>query len=245
MPRLVTKVRPERVDFPFAALPAVSAETKAALERDVFRANDRYLNEFLEKYAFCPYSRDARRKGEVHRYMHYCECLDPRPLVELMHRIAGDSTHVVAQVMLPCIDVTAPDFARFVHQLTDFAHAELGGRDVLAVAPLHPALNFSQTTPEALIPLFRRTPDPTIQWVRLDALESVYAGRESDTVFVEASSIDAYLEKNPKKAPLYETIAKANAAMTKRLSVDLVVALLEEIANDASVSHRRILGSIS
>lgn len=241
MSRLVTKVRPDRVDFPFTALPRISTEVRSALEREAFRANDRYLHEFLEKYAFCPYSREARRKGEVHRYLHYCDQLDARPLVELMHQIAGDPRQVVAQVILPCIQVTAPDFARFVHQLTDFAHAEMGTRDVLAVAPLHPALSFNEATPEALIPLFRRTPDPTIQWVRLDALESIYEGRENDTVFVEAGAIDAYLAKNPKKTPLYETIAKTNAAMTKRLSVDVVVALLKDIADDAHGSYARLL----
>ena len=35
----------------------------------------------------------------------------------------------------------------------------------LACAPLHPALPFVETSMYGMVPLFRRAPDPTIQWV--------------------------------------------------------------------------------
>ena len=111
----------------------------------------------------------------------------------------------------------------------------------MAVAPLHPELRYNQSTPEALIPLFRRTPDPTIQWVRLDALEGIYAGKESDTVFVDVAAIDEYMAHSANRTPLYETIAKANAAMAKRLSTPTVEALLADIATDAAQSYEKIL----
>ncbi|MEZ4221476.1 MAG: DUF1415 family protein [Polyangiaceae bacterium] len=241
MSEVVTRERAARVEFPFACLAPLDDGVRARIEAEALRVNDRYLEEFLEKYAFCPYSREGRRRGEVQRYVHFCDSHDPEPLVERMRQVAADESQVVAQVIFPLIDVSAVDFERFCRQLTDYAHSQLFDHDVLAAAPLHPDLRFTQSNPEALIPLFRRTPDPTLQWVRLDALQNLYSGRESDTVFVDASSIDSYLRDNAGRTPLYETIAQANAKMLQRLSVPTVEALLSDIARDARDSYARIL----
>ncbi len=238
---ILTRTAPTRVEFPFEALEPASASVKRALEREALRVNDRYLEEFLEKYAFCPYSREGRRKGQVHRYVHYCDSHDPESLIELMQEVAADPQQVVVQVIMPGIDVSPEDWIRFGKELTDYGHAKLGGPNVLACAPLHPALPYNTLNPEAMIPLFRRTPDPTIQWVRLDGLAAIYEGRGGDTVFVDVNSIGDYMEHVSPPVNLYERIAQTNAAMAKRMSFEVIEALLGSIATDARKSYARVL----
>ena len=238
---VLTRAAPTRVEFPFEALEPATAAVKERLEREALRVNDRYLEEFLEKYAFCPYSREGRKKGEVHRYVHYCDSHDPEPLVELMHQVAADPQRIVVQVIMPVIDVSPEEWIRFGQELTDYGHAKLGGPSVLACAPLHPELPYNTLNSEAMIPLFRRTPDPTIQWVRLDTLAEIYDGRGGDTVFVDANAIGDYMEHVSPQLNLYERIAETNAAMAKRLSFDVIETLLGSIASDARESYARVL----
>ncbi len=237
----LTRAAPTHIEFPFEALEPATASVKKRLEREALRVNDRYLEEFLEKYAFCPYSREGRKKGQVHRYVHYCDSHDPGSLVELMHKVAADPQQVVVQVIMPLIDASPEGWIRFSQELTDYGHARLGGPSVLACAPLHPELPYNTLNPEAMIPLFRRTPDPTIQWVRLDGLASIYEGRGGDTVFVDANAIGDYMEHVSPQVNLYERIAETNAAMAKRLSFEVIEALLGSIARDARQSYARVL----
>ena len=64
---------------------------------------------------------------------------------------------------------------------------------MLACAPLHPKLPFVEANMYGLVPLFRRAPDPTIQWVRLDGLEALYAGRGSDNQYLQVQDIESFV----------------------------------------------------
>jgi hypothetical protein len=238
---LHTKGAPERIWVAFDPLPKLAPATREAIAVEALRVNMRYLEEFIEEYAFCPFSRQGRQQGQVHRYVHWYDDRDLTPLIELMHRVAADPQQVVVQVIMPLIDVEPRLWVRFCHELTAYAHARLPGPPVLAVAPLHPRLAFNPATPARLVPLFRRTPDPTIQWVRLDGLEAIYEGRGSGTAFVDIDAIAAFIAAAPKRPPLWDRIAETNAAMAKRLTVDRVVALLEGFERDARDSYAGIL----
>lgn len=240
MSQLVTRQPPSSLEFPFEALEAAPQALREQMEREALRVNCRYLEEFLEKYAFCPYSRGARKKNTVSHYVYYCDSHDPAPLVRRMAAIAADPQQVVAQVIFPAVDVTPKDWIRFSHDLTAYAHAQIGGGAVLACAPLHPELPYTTSCAEGMIPLFRRTPDPTIQWVRLDGLAAIYKGRGGDTVFVEPSSIMDYVATASTRPDLYQRIAETNAAMAKRLTFPIVEDLLADIARDAQKSYARI-----
>ncbi len=240
MSQIVTRKPPSHLDFPFDPLEPAAEILREHMQSEALRVNRRYLEEFLEKYAFCPYSRGGRRKNTVHQYVYYCDSHDAAPLVQLMAEVARDPQQVVVQVIMPAIQVAPDDWIRFSHDLTAYGHAQLGGAAVLACAPLHPELPYNTEGPEAMIPLFRRTPDPTIQWVRLDGLAAIYEGRGADTVFVEAKSILDYLATASTRPNLYQRIAETNAAMAKRLTFPVVEALLREIARDAQKSYARI-----
>lgn len=239
MKRVMTKNAPEHVTPPFKALGPLSPAARQAVTREAERVNSRYLDEFLERWAFCPFAKEGRKRGEVFRYVHLFETLDLEPLFALHERIARDERQIVAQVIAPGIQVDAEEWATFCHAVTAVAHARLG-KEVVAVAPLHPELPYGTGAAAEMVPLFRRTPDPTIQWVRLDALERIYEGRGAGTVFVDAGSVEDFLAAMEEAhKPLWDSIADSNAKAAQSFGLDRLEGLLARIAQDARESFAR------
>ena len=170
---------------PYLPLPQLEEPLKAALEREALRVNDRYLHECIEGHAFCPFARGGRLAGQTSRYVFHADTPSLEPLLALMAAIAADERQVVAQVIVPRVEVSPEAWVRFVDALTGAGHVRLGKRAVLAFAALHPHLRYNTESPAGMVPLFRRAPDPTIQWVRLDAIAEIYEGRDDDTLFVD------------------------------------------------------------
>ena len=117
----------------------------------------------------------------------------------------------------------------------------MGGHRVLAVAPLHPQLSYQDTSANGMLTLFRRTPDPTIQWVRLEALSEIYEGRTCCPRFVPPEQIMRTLREAPPATGLYDRIAETNRAMAERIGVKNVEKLLREISEEAARNYASIL----
>jgi len=227
-------------EVPWEPLPKLGAAARSAIEEEALRLNDRYLLEVIERYAFCPFAKEGRTAGQTRRTVVISDSRSMEPLLEAMEETVRLGA-VVAQIILPLVELGAADFIRFCVELTAAGHARMAGRPVLAVAPLHPELPFGET-PLAMVPLFRRSPDPTIQWVRLDGLESIYAGRSSEDHYVSPDELLQYFERYPKGMPsLYDRIAMTNTAMAKRLGVPHVVDLLRGISAEGRRRYQRIL----
>lgn len=230
---------------PFEPLPPLPVEAKLAIEAAALEANDRYLETFLEPHSFCPFSRAGRARGQTLRFVHYAESCDLTPFFDRMADAARDPSRVVIQVIAPLIEASPSAWSQFCHELTAAGNERLrhgpgGGSDLFAVAPLHPELPYSAHDAYALIPLFRRTPDPTIQWVRLDALESLYRGRTGDTVYADPDHLDAVFAQ-PRRRPLFERIAETNQKMAQRLGVSAVERSLRSISHAARAQYATIL----
>ena len=226
---------------PFDALPPLTPALRAAIEAAALANNDRYLEAFLEPHSFCPFARGGRLRGQTRRIVHLAERAEAAPLLALFEDAAREPAHAVIQVILPMIEVAPEAWIRFCQDLTAAGNQARGeAQAVFAVAPLHPALRYSSANPYALIPLFRRTPDPTIQWVRLDALARLYAGRGSDKVYVDPEELDGYLAR-PRKSPLFERIAETNPAMATRRGSDEVERTLRDLADAARRRYTQLL----
>ncbi|MBM4346101.1 MAG: hypothetical protein FJ100_22235 [Deltaproteobacteria bacterium] len=226
--------------LPFAPLPPLPPDQTEALRAAALHANDRYLADFVEAYGFCPYARKGRRLGQVFRYVHYASDADARPLVHLLHEVAADRRQLVVQVIVPLVEVGAEAWTRFCAALVEHGNCGLERDDRLATAALHPKLNYREDNPFSLLTLFRRAPDPTIQWVRMDAVRALYAGRDGGTRAVSPEEVDALLARPP-MTPLYDRIAHTNAAMARRLRVAWVEELLAGFRADAQREYQRIL----
>ncbi|MBK6516268.1 MAG: Rieske 2Fe-2S domain-containing protein [Polyangiaceae bacterium] len=240
LPSVAAPAPPPLPELPFTPLPALDVATQRRLRAAALQANDRYVLGFLEQHSVCPFARGGRLQGQVARFVHFVESDDPAPFVELMRRAADDPTKAVVQVILPLVSVEPSDWYRFCHQITAAANARLRDGETFAVAPLHPALPYKTENRSALIPLFRRTPDPTVQWVRLDAIEALYQGRSGEDVYVAPTDILKFLAV-PRKTPLFDRIAETNLKMARRLGFDQVERTLREIHLQAQSSYQRIL----
>lgn len=226
--------------LPFEPLPALPAAQIEQLKAAAMRANDRYLVDFVEEYGFCPYARKGRRLGQVFRYFYYATDADAQPLADLMRRVAADRQQAVVQVVLPLVDADGEAWTRFCGALVEYANHPLGRDDRMATAALHPRLSYRTDNPFSLLTLFRRAPDPTIQWVRMDAVRALYEGRGDGTRAVAIEDIDALLAKPP-MTPLYDRIAITNQAMARRLRVQWIEELLAGYSADAQREYHRIL----
>ncbi len=236
---------PDRVRIPYESLEPLSPRRLEALRTEAWRANDRYVIDVVEEFSFCPYARKGRQDGLTARYLHCADAPDEPTvaarLLDLLTRVAADKGQVVVQVVLPLVEVGPNDWHRFCQDLVMFGNTLLPRGDHLATAALHPELPFVDGNPFSLIPLFRRSPDPTIQWVRMDAVHDLYAGRESGTKFLPLADLDAYLDGPPPPKPLYDRIAETNLKMARRLGTDHLVRTLAEIRDDAQRAYAEVL----
>ena len=209
-------------------MPGSNERERVAIERAALAQNFIYVRDFVEGWGLCPYSREARRLGQTSRYVHFQTTTDLSELTDLFVDIAEDPRQIVAQIIFPDLRVEPLAWIDFCHQLTRAGHARRGGPDVLANAALHPSLPYSKKSAFALIPLFRRAPDPTIQLVRLSELERLYEGRQKGSTFVDPSDIHRLLEAAVPKS-LYDRVAEANQQTANRLGIAHIEAELAEL----------------
>jgi len=229
---------PSKVDWPFAHQ-TWTGEQLAGAREIALRANDGYLDQFVEGHNLCPYAREGRRRNEAQRQVHFQTSSDLEQLLTLFLRCVDDPQCVVMQVIFPDLDVDPVAWIEFCHRVTKLGHRRRGGPDVMANAALHPALAFHQATAYALIPLFRRAPDPTIQWVRLTHLEKLYAGRAKGSTFVDPAQIIDFLQSKTNKS-LYDRVAEANYATAQQLGVAKLEQQLHALHLSTKDSYRRM-----
>jgi len=233
---------PPSVAIPFAALPAIEPARRDAIAAEALRANDRYLLEFIEEYSFCPYARRGRELQQVARYVHYADTIDVAPLLALMAHVAADPSLIVVQVILPLIEVNPAKWRVFCQQVTARGNHDRHRDQWLVTAALHPELAYTERNAFSLIPLFRRAPDPTIQWVRKAPLDSLYAGRGRGSSYIAPEDIEALLQApKPPPRPLYDRIAITNQRMARRLGLPFVERILAEYRDEARRNYADIL----
>jgi hypothetical protein len=162
--------------------PATDAEVQAALSR-----NDRYLQEFIEALAICPYARSCRETGRLYREVQ----LDSDPDADkLAAHIVGLQSSLapeieVGLIILPHVKQPARDFERLVSQVQRIYQQGLQakGQSVeFFVVAFHPDLPMILHNQNVAVRFMRRSPDPTIQLVRPQAIERVRGERPAEVV---------------------------------------------------------------
>lgn len=224
--------------LPFSLEHPVPESQRAAIEARALAANDRYVLDLLEKENFCPYARAGRERGRTERRVHFADTDSLAPIADIFADAVPRDVEVL-QVIFPLVPVEPQAFSRFVNDVTD-ALNQTQPRPVFASAALHPHLPYRRETPAGLISLFRRAPDPTLQWVRLSTLDNIYRGRKGGTSFVDLNNVAAILEATNKR-DLYEEIALANQSTAERLGIDWLDAHLAALANETQAAYRTIL----
>src|SRR5262249_36500091 len=133
----------------------------AVFADEVLRIHERFLVEVIEKLHLCPWAEGTRQSGALKRAV----ILDQDPVSEIL---AWDEEVLVGTLIFPRFS-DGPD--AFDQHLKEIRKREKEQRTSPFVTALfHPSLSFSTETPDQMVPLFRRSPDPSVQFIRHQAL---------------------------------------------------------------------------
>jgi hypothetical protein len=199
---------------------------------EVLRVHERFLVEVVEAHGLCPWAEGARTTGALRRAVILDEH-DALPQV-----LALDDKVIVAILIYPRFRGGVAEFEALVQRLRAREEAARGERSPFVTALFHPALKFSTDTPQQLLTLFRRSPDPSLQLVRYASLQSVRSAAP-DGKFLFTGGIEALaeLERRLSTIPVSERIARDNAATVASVGLDRILALLDDIRADRDRSY--------
>ena len=213
-----------------------------AIEREIVAqaldGNRWWQQSIVEALNLCPWAMSARREGRA-RVEVFTGAVprDPRggitpPLRDLVVDLLHDDRVEVFQLVFPGLPLDALGFERWAKALTAAAHDAFGRSAVVAVAAFHPALPWRREPALALVPLLRRAPDPTVQWLRLDVLERVREGRSQGDVWLPSDPVEAARVLAEAARPsVAARVAEANAARVASIGHDTLEARLRARAD--------------
>jgi hypothetical protein len=211
------------------------------LVKEALRINERYLAEIVEEFDLCPWARGVRNTPKLRRKVFLSAEDSPALRQEVANEVEGFAAHTEAEIGLlifPKLVCDAGSFRAFVASLEAAHAAEHPRHDIpLAMAAFHPRAEADLSSPARLVSFIRRSPDPTIQLVRRDAMAKVRQGEGGGSTFAE--SLDAFMPLMGKKAKVSvsDNIAKTNLRTVERVGVEVIEKLLEDIAKDRRKSY--------
>lgn len=211
-----------------------------ALAREAVRVYRRYAVEIVEGLVFCPYAERARQDGRTREVALVDAVPTDGAVLAAVDRIAAEPEVELALLLFPRSRIGRAELGRWVELLRK-AHAAAHGGTVLAIEGFHPDAEADLTNAERLTPFVRRTPDPTLQLTRLDALEKVRRGSPTGTAFFDPATtdLDAFLSEAEKR-PLHERIADMNFETVKRLGPEEVRRRMDAILRDRDEAYAKI-----
>lgn len=153
-----------------------SPDDSPAVIQEALARNDRYLYEFIEALHICPFARNCREDGRLHRQVVLDRTLDAPRVAGLIRDLDGRTEIEVGLLIFPRIVVEARQFERFISELrTRYAAGRSVPVDYFIVA-FHPDLPLQLKNADVAVRFMRRSPDPTIQLVRPSAIERARQG---------------------------------------------------------------------
>lgn len=218
----------------------MTSASMAALEEEAIRLFRRYQLEIVEGLKLCPWAERTRTERRLGERVVHSETLDEEAALGTICSLE-DPRIEIGIVLFPRLRTSAVEFERFVSRLVarDAERRPIGTAP-FAMAAFHPAARADVTEAERLIPFLRRTPDPTIQLVRRDALERVREGFNDGTQFIDITVLATLDLTRDDTLPLRERIARANLRTVKKLGVDEVERRLAAIIEDRARTYARL-----
>lgn len=208
---------------------------------EVLRLNERFIQEIVEAYNVCPFSRTARARGEVVRSVLLQKDRSVEPsLAELDRLTEGHPEVAVAIVIYPFIHLGPEDFDRFVQDVRAADQVRHGGQPAFAAASFHPEYRCVMRSPATLVPFFRRSPDPAIQFVRLSTLDEVRGERGTVHFDYTAGGLEALMKHLEKaQVSVTERITEQNYQLVQTQGPAVLEATYDDIQRDRRESYAR------
>jgi hypothetical protein len=211
-----------------------------AWTEQALRLYRRYEREIVGDLNLCPWAEPSRLDGHVREHvLLQTDDVSVEPSVLALASSAHPEVEIVL-LIFPRLQLGRVDFDSFAARIRDAEAAQHAlGRVPFVSAVFHPYAKADCSEPERLIPLLRRTPDPTIQFVRASLLERVRERAPQGTQFVDIASFDASASGND-VTPLRERIARSNLKTVDRIGIAELTRRLDEIQRDRDISYRAL-----
>jgi hypothetical protein len=151
-----------------------------AMRVEALRLNDRYLREVVLGFGLCPWAGRAIEGNELRRAVVFDETPAIGAALSFIDELARAGRAVaVGMLIFPCVGLPSGGFDRYTETVrrADRERCRNEGRQDFVMAAFHPEAAQTFETPYQLISFIRRTPDPTIQLVRADRIESLRAAQ--------------------------------------------------------------------
>jgi hypothetical protein len=208
--------------------------------QEAVRIYRRYQTEIVEALKLCPWAEPARLGGRVRESVVLEGGSPEQAALEAISALAADERVEIGLLLFPRVTLPFLEFERFVAGVVraEAARHELGAAP-FAMAAFHPGAPADDRSPERLIPFLRRSPDPTIQLVRMASLERVREGSQQGTAFMDAAALATFDFSAPEQVPLREKIARANLRTATRLGLADLEQRFAAIFADRDASYAR------
>jgi hypothetical protein len=149
-----------------------------ALRLQALRLNDRYLREVVIAWNLCPWAERALATGEVRQrvLLQMGDRPAPEAVLPILDELAAQRQVAIGLLIFPRLTLAAPAFDAFAERVRRADHARRPDAALSPPAPefliaaFHPDAAESFATPPQLVSFVRRTPDPTLQFVRTSVL---------------------------------------------------------------------------
>jgi hypothetical protein len=200
---------------------------------EALRINQRWIDEVVEAFSICPFAVGARRAHAVARHVLVAPTPDAAAEAarEKIAELASQRSVDVALLIFPSLTLDLAAFDRFCQPLRQ-ADRELVG------AVFHPHTPYSLESPAQAVGFFRRTPDPTLQLLRAEALEAVRnAVPGGKFLFDWSAAAWAELLRRQEKQPVTDKIASDNFQLLVGGQLARLQAILDDIAADRARSY--------
>lgn len=204
-----------------------------AITREALRLHSRYTEEIVERFDICPWARRARTAGEWERYVLLQVDGDLEAPLDAIRRVGLDPRRLsVAILILPRIDLSPRHFDDFVAALRKADQDRSDGRPSFVAASFHPDYPRNDRSPASLVPFFRRSPDPSIQLVRLSILDEARGGSHGKFLFDFSPSAYAELARRRENPSVTDRITTDNAARLQSETPERLEAIYRDICED-------------
>lgn len=194
------------------------------LTAEALRLHDRYLHEVVLAFDLCPWAEKVIREGRFRRAVIAAASPETSAIWPLVDAL-DDATPVPGPVdigfaIFPALALPAAAFDKFTEQMrrADRARRTSSAPSPFLMAAFHPFGPSAFADAHQLVPLLRRSPDPTVQLVRGSRLADARGGGGAD---------------------VSEAVARQNFATVAARGVASLRAVLDDIRRDRDASYAR------
>jgi len=191
-----------------------------SIEAAALARNDRYLREFVEALELCPFARKCRESGRLARRVLRGE----RPAEATAAAVR--ELELTSEEQVEVALLIYPEFAGDLRAFEEFRDDVRGWLRLFYCVAFHPALPMDLSDANRAVSFLRRSPDPTLQLVRISTLDRVRSGRPAGSVYLDTSRSLPELHDLEGPPSLSEQITQANLRTLRRHEPDRLAALL-------------------